>query len=156
MPGHVWVATDRSEVLLLDVRSADVVRCVHDPSWLRVLVSSSPETGELFVASVDRHEVSVLDFNGETQRRLGRDALGRLDWPSCVGRCGATGYAISNTRSRDILVLSPEFRYVGALLTPAWVSKRAYGADRLFAVIGGAEASCLTWEFQPVGNAVGV
>jgi hypothetical protein len=52
-------------------------------------------------------------------------------------------------------VVSPEFQYLGALPTPGWVSKMASAHNRLFAVIGGGEESCLAWEFQSVASPVG-
>ncbi len=152
--GHLWIATDRGEVLLLNVGSGKIVRSVRDPSWLKVLVNASPESNELFAVSIDRNELFIFDLDGTFVRRVGREQLGRLNWPNCMVGCSSLGYAVSNAGSREILFLSPELRSLGALPTPGWTGKIAYRGNRLYAVTGGDEESCLAWEFQPTARTV--
>ncbi len=148
-PGHLWVATEQDRVILLDVGSGDVVRSLDDPSWLKVLVSASPETGELFVASPDRHEVFVYDIEGNPKDRIGRDRLARLHWPVHVAAFG-TGYAVSNPGGLEVLILSSEFEYVGSLPVPAWAGKVARAGGRLYVMTRGSETACRVWELERV------
>jgi len=136
-------------VILLDVGSGDVVRSLDDPSWLKVLVSASPETGELFVASPDRHEVFVYDIEGNPKDRIGRDRLARLHWPVHVAAFG-TGYAVSNPGGLEVLILSSEFEYVGSLPVPAWAGKVARAGGRLYVMTRGSETACRVWELERV------
>ncbi len=148
-PGHVWVATEQDRVILLDVQSGEAVRSLHDPSWLKVLVSASPETGELFVASPDRHEVFVYDLEGSLKDRIGRERVGRLYWPVHAAPFGA-GYVVSNPGGLEVLILSSEFEYVGSLPVPAWAGKMARAGGRLYVMTRGSETACRVWELQRV------
>jgi organic radical activating enzyme len=151
-PGRLFVAGDDSRVHLVDVESGGIVHSMCDPSWIKIFVSSSPAVGELFVSSVDQHEVFVFDLDGAPIRRVGRDQVGRLASPVHVLGCGEAGYAVSNWEWHEILVLSSSFEYVGALDAPGLRGSSAYGAGRLFTVVNRPEPGCLVCQFQPVAS----
>jgi hypothetical protein len=130
---------------------------MRDPSWVKILLSSSPESGELFVSSVDCDEVFVFDLDAAPIRRIGRDQLGRLASPVHmlavdVPSFGEAGYAVSNWEWHEIVVLSPDLEYVGALDAPGLRGSTAYGAGRLFTVVNRPEPGCLAWQFQHVAS----
>lgn len=153
-PGQLWVSTERGHVVLVDVASGDVVRTLHDPGWLKVIVSASTESGELFVANVNRHELLVYNLDGELRRRIGREELGRLDWPVRATRW-LDGYAVSNAGGKEILILSCAFECLGAVAAPDWTGAVAAAGDRLFVITRGNEAACRVWQREPVRATLG-